>query len=104
MAKLVRKLADTFGLPAIFTLDACRHRGMTELEEAGPTTGQGRALSGQRTDRAYSGYAKLTHDRALAATRKRHAHRLTNEACTKFENEARSEFQNDGKGDDAAIA
>ena len=35
MAKLVRKLADTFGLPATFTLDACRHGGMTELEEGG---------------------------------------------------------------------
>jgi hypothetical protein len=34
------------------------HRGlcMTELEEAELTTGQGRALSGHRTDRAYSGY------------------------------------------------
>jgi hypothetical protein len=43
MAKLVRKLADKFGMPATFTLDACRHGGMTELEEAELTTGQGRA-------------------------------------------------------------
>jgi hypothetical protein len=43
MAKLVRKLADGFGLPSTFTLDACRHGGMTELEEAELTTGQGRA-------------------------------------------------------------
>ena len=48
----------SFGLPSTFTLDACRHGGMTELEEAELTTGQGRALSGHRTDRAYGGYAK----------------------------------------------
>jgi hypothetical protein len=46
-AQLVRKLADVFGLPAMFTLDACRHGGMAELEEAELMTGQGRALSGQ---------------------------------------------------------
>jgi hypothetical protein len=34
MAKIVRKLRDRLGLPATFTLDACRHGGMTELEEA----------------------------------------------------------------------
>jgi hypothetical protein len=34
MAKLVRRLRDEAGLPATFTLDACRHGGMTELEEA----------------------------------------------------------------------
>ena len=38
-----------------FTLDACRHGGMTELEEAELTDGQGRALSGHRTQRAYEG-------------------------------------------------
>jgi hypothetical protein len=104
MAKLVRKLAGDFDLPATFTLDACRHGGMTELEEAELTTGQGRALSGHRTDRAYGGYAKFTQDRALAATRKRHAHRLANEGGTEFQNEARSGFQNAGSADDAAIA
>jgi hypothetical protein len=78
MAHLVRTLADGAGPPATFTLDWCRHGSMTELEEAEVTTGQGRALSGHRTDRAYSGYAKLTMERALAATRKRHAHLLAN--------------------------
>ena len=81
MAELVRKLRKDFGLAATFTLDACRHGGMTELEEAELTTG-GRALSGHRTDRSYSGYAKATMERALAATRKRHAHRLANEQGT----------------------
>jgi hypothetical protein len=104
MAKLVRKLADKFGLPSTFTLDACRHGGMTELEEAELTTGQGRALSGHRTDRAYSGYAKDTQDRALAATRKRHAHRLANERSTNIQNDARNDIQNEDGGSDAASA
>ena len=104
MAKLVRKLADEFGLSRTFTLGACRHGGMTELEEAELTTGQGKALSGHRTDRAYGGYAKLTQDRALAATRKRHAHRLTNESSTKFRNEAPEPFRNERGDNGAAIA
>ncbi|HEY6755361.1 MAG TPA: hypothetical protein VI077_11725, partial [Pseudolabrys sp.] len=55
------------GLPNYFTLDACRHGGMTELEEAALTEGQGRALSGHKTAQAYRGYAKETFDRALSA-------------------------------------
>lgn len=75
MARHVRKLRELLGLPATFTLDACRHGGMTELEEAELTDGQGRALSGHRS-KAYEGYAKRTEKRALAATRKRYAHVL----------------------------
>jgi hypothetical protein len=75
MAKLVRRLRNDTGLPSTFTLDACRHGGMTELEEAELTDGQGRALSAHKS-RAYEGYAKRTMERALAATRKRHAHRI----------------------------
>jgi hypothetical protein len=104
MAKLVRKLADKFGMPATFTLDACRHGGMTELEEAELTTGQGRALSGHRTDRAYSGYAKATMERALAATRKRHAHRLANENSTSVQNGRQNMIQNGNGNNEAAIA
>jgi len=74
MARHVRKLRDLLGLPETFTLDACRHGGMTELEEAELTDGQGRALSGHKS-KAYEGYAKRTEKRALAATRKRYAHR-----------------------------
>jgi hypothetical protein len=48
MAKLVRRLRDGAGLPSTFTLDACRHGGMTELEEAELTDGQGRALRAQK--------------------------------------------------------
>jgi len=75
MARLVKGLRAPLGLPDTFTLDACRHGGMTELEEAELTDGQGRALSGHRS-KAYEGYAKRTERRALAATRKRHAHVL----------------------------
>ena len=77
----VEKLVQTLhkqieGVSELFTLDACRHGGMTELEEAELTEGQGRALSGHKTAQAYRGYAKETMLRALAATRKRHAHLL----------------------------
>jgi hypothetical protein len=104
MAKLVRRLRDEAGLPTTFTLDACRHGGMTELEEAELTDGQGRALSAHKS-RAYEGYAKRTMERALAATRRRHAHRiagLSNAQGTEFRNEARKEFRNDESGPSSA--
>ncbi len=94
MARVVRKVRDLAGLPPWFTLDSCRHGGMTELEEAALTDGQGRALSAHRS-KAYEGYAKRTFERALAATRKRHAHRLTNGAGTDFRNERGTSFRND---------
>ena len=34
MQKIVHTMRDKLGLPTTFTLDACRHGGMTELEEA----------------------------------------------------------------------
>ena len=80
------------GVPAHFTLDACRHGGMTELEEAELTDGQGRALSTHKTQKAYEGYAKRTSKRMLSATRKRYAHRLANEQA---ENEQATDVQND---------
>jgi hypothetical protein len=91
MAKLVRRLRNEATLPTTFTLDACRHGGMTELEEAELTDGQGRALSAHKS-RAYEGYAKRTMERALAATRKRHAHRIASEL-----NVQGTEFRNDEK-------
>jgi hypothetical protein len=104
MDKRVRKLRLALGLPATFTLDACRHGGMTELEAAELTDGQGRALSGHRTQRAYEGYAKRTLERALPATRKRYAHRLGNAGGTDIQNATRNDIQNDGRADDTAIA
>ena len=93
--KIVQRLRTEIGLPSTFTLDACRHGGMTELEEAELTDGQGRALSGHKTKQSYSGYAEQTLERALPATRKRHAHRLANVERTKFQNIGQNSFQND---------
>lgn len=94
--KLVQNLRKQISdLPGYFTLDACRHGGMTELEEAALTEGQGRALSGHKTAQSYRGYAKDTFDRALAATRKRHAHRLANEPATNVRNEGRISVRNE---------
>ena len=94
--KLIQNLRKKIGdLPSYFTLDACRHGGMTELEEAALTEGQGRALSGHKTAQAYRGYAKETFDRALSATRKRHAHRLANEQETNVRNEGRIGVRNE---------
>ncbi len=104
MAKIVRELRNRLGLPVTFTLDACRHGGMTELEEAELTDGQGRALSGHRTNRAYEGYAKRTLERALPATRKRYAHALANAQGTPVQNAARFGVQNASDAEDLAIA
>ena len=104
MSKIIRKLRDRLGMPASFTLDACRHGGMTELEEAELTDGQGRALSGHRTQRAYEGYAKRTLERALPATRKRYAHALANVQGTSVQNGANAAVQNGSGRNDVAIA
>jgi hypothetical protein len=78
---------------------------MTELEEAELTDGQGRALSAHRS-KVYEGYAMRTMERALAATRKRHAHlmagngekpALTNGARTKFSECRRKSFRMRGE-------
>jgi len=85
------------GVPSYFTLDACRHGGMTELEEAELTDGQGRALSTHKTQKSYEGYAKRTAKRMLSATRKRHAHRLANETATDVQNGAPDGVQNENQ-------
>jgi hypothetical protein len=111
LGKVVRDLRAKLGLPETFTLDACRHGGMTELEEAELTDGQGRALSAHRSE-AYERYAKRTLKRALGATRKRHAWRLTavkpeaeaNEGRTEFRNETRFGFRNDDPGEQNDVA
>ena len=93
--KIVQRMRAEIGLPSFFTLDACRHGGMTELEEAELTDGQGRALSGHKTKQAYAGYAKQTLERALPATRKRYAHRLANVRGTSIQNDGQNSIQND---------
>jgi hypothetical protein len=86
MQKIVQRMRKEIDLPIEFTLDACRHGGMTELEEAELTEGQGRALSAHRTKESYAGYAKRTEARMLSATRKRHAHALANQMATSVQN------------------
>ena len=98
MQKVVQRMRKEIGLPSTFTLDACRHGGMTELEEAELTEGQGRALSAHRTRESYAGYAKRTEARMLAATRKRHAHRLANQAETTVQNAPSQPVQNEKPG------
>jgi hypothetical protein len=98
MQKIVHTMRDKLGLPSSFTLDACRHGGMTELEEAALTDGQGRALSAHKSQQAYEGYAKRTMERALSATRKRHAHRLANIQGIEFRNETQNRFRNEDSG------
>jgi hypothetical protein len=76
---------------------------MTELEEAELTDGQGRALSGHKTAQTYRGYAKETMQRALAATRERHAHllaqkQLEEQSSKEFPNGGRNPFPNAPKG------
>ncbi len=104
MQKIIHTMRDEIGLSSTFTLDACRHGGMTELEEAALTDGQGRALSAHKSQQAYEGYAKRTMERALSATRKRHAHRLMNAAGTSIQNEQQNDVQNTPPNKDAAQA
>lgn len=92
VARLRKKIG---GVPAHFTFDACRHGGMTELEEAELTDGQGRALSTHKTQKSYEGYAKRTRKRMLSATRKRYAHRIANETATSIQNAASDGIQNE---------
>jgi hypothetical protein len=74
------------------------------LEEAELTDGQGRALSGHRTQRAYEGYAKRSLERALPATRKRYAHALANVQGTFIQNAPQDGVQNEAVKSDEAIA
>jgi hypothetical protein len=99
MQKIVQRMRKKLNLPMSFTLDACRHGGMTELEEAELTDGQGRALSAHRTKESYEGYAKRNLPRALSATRKRYAHVLANASETGVQNSAANGVQNENPAD-----
>lgn len=54
-----------------------------------------RALSAHRTQQSYMGYAKRTEQRVLAATRKRHAHRLAHEMAIDVQDEQQKTVQNE---------
>jgi hypothetical protein len=95
MQKIVQRMRKELKMPATFTLDACRHGGMTELEEAELTDGQGRALSAHKTQQSYEGYAKRNLPRALSATRKRYAHTLANATATSIQNGPSDAIQNE---------
>jgi hypothetical protein len=95
LQKIVRRMRKEIALPAKFTLDACRHGGMTELEEVELTEGQGRALSAHSTRESYAGYAKRTEASMLSATRKRHAHMLANQLATNVQNATGESIQNE---------
>ena len=95
MQHIVQRMRKKIGLPAYFTLDACRHGGLTELEEAELTDGQGRALSAHKTQQSYEGYAKRNLSRALSATRKRHAHLMANALATSIRNEQENTIRNE---------
>jgi hypothetical protein len=71
------------------------HHADAEKHDVRQLGSQGRALSGHKTAQAYRAYAKETFDRALAATRKRHAHRVANVDRTSIQNEGRNEIQNE---------
>jgi hypothetical protein len=103
MQKIVQRMRKAIGLPKEFRLDACRHGGMTELEEAELTEGRGRALSAHRTRESYAGYAKRTEARMLSGTRKRHAHMLANQMATDVQNAGADAVQNTGS-DNSEIA
>ena len=94
MQKIVHTMRDKIGLPSTFTLDACRHGGMTQFGRGGIDRRSGPALSAHKSQQAYEGYAKRTMERALSATRKRYAHRLANAAGTNIQNEPRNDIQN----------
>jgi hypothetical protein len=68
------------------------------------TDGQGRALSAHKSQQAYQRYAKRTTEPALAATRKRRAHRLATTAGTGFQHALPPTVQNEGSDDNAAGA
>jgi hypothetical protein len=101
MQHIVQRMRKKLGLSDLFTFDACRHGGMTELEEAELSDGQGRALSAHRTQASYERYAKRSEKRMLSATRKRHAHLLANkliernETSTSVQNEQLNRVQNE---------
>lgn len=63
-----RKLAK---LPAQFTLDTCRHGGLTELGDSGATEAETMAASMHKTPNAARLYVKRTEDQRASAARKR---------------------------------
>lgn len=58
--KIIQTTRKALGMPSHFTLDACRHGGMTELEEAAlPPCKCGHEMKIARIDRAKDNNAKI---------------------------------------------
>jgi hypothetical protein len=96
IARSLSQLRNKLGLPSTFTPDACRHGGMTELEEAELTHGQGRALSGH-------GYAKRTVKGRWQPLESA-THISSRTPREQRFNEAQTEIQNEGGDDEEALA
>jgi hypothetical protein len=71
---LVQQLRKVAKLPAHFTLEACRHGGMTELGDAELTEQEIMTLSTHATPNAARIYVKRTERQELAAASKRRAY------------------------------
>ena len=71
---LVQRIRRAEGLPEHFTLEACRHGGMTELGDAGLTEQEVMALSGHATPAAARLYVKRTAEQRLAAATQRRSY------------------------------
>ena len=65
---------------------------------------EGRAALADQAPVSAVGHLDVEWKRALAATRKRHAHLLANAEGTELQNEARNPFQNGEHDDDHAVA
>jgi hypothetical protein len=72
-AQLVRRSANLSGLPDYFTLDACRHGGITEIGNAEIDEDNEMLLTGHKTKSVLRGYKKVTQRRVLLATKARRA-------------------------------
>ena len=68
---LIQHIRRAEGLPEHFTLEACRHGGMTELGNARLTEQDVMALSGHATPAAARIYVKRTAEQRLAAATQR---------------------------------
>lgn len=68
---LVQKIREDAGLPSYFTLEACRHGGMTELGDAELTEPQIMTLSTHKTAAAARRYVKQTEQQERSAATKR---------------------------------
>jgi hypothetical protein len=90
MQHIVQRMRKKLKLPSTSNL---MRAGMTELDEAERTDGQGRTLAAHRTQQSYEGYAKRNLTRALPATRRGPAHKLAKEATIVVQGGRKMQFR-----------